>query len=265
MSGLDRVAEAFRNSRPVLMPYFTLGYPDIPTSMDIVIAIAESGADLLELGVPFSDPSADGPTIQRSTRVALEKGATVDKCLEAVVELRRRGVSQPFLLMGYFNSVLAHGVEEFTRDAASAGADGLIVPDVPSEEVDGLAGWAARARLALPQFVAPTSPPERIRKAAEKATGFLYMVSVEGKTGVRKELPSGLAAYASRVREATGLPRALGFGVSTPEQAGAVGRLVEGVIVGSAVVQAAENGAGPASSVSKFVKALRAGMDSARG
>lgn len=263
MTGLDRVARAFAHSRPALMPYYTLGYPDIPTSLDVVVAISKSGADLIELGIPFSDPLADGPTIQHSTQIALESGTTVGKCLDMVAELRRRAVGQPLLFMSYFNPVLAYGLNRFVTDAATAGIDGLILPDVPLEEADEVAPAARGAGLAMPQFVAPTSTPERIQRAAELATGFLYLVSVLGTTGARRELPPGLPDFAARVREATGLPRAVGFGVGTPQQARDVGRLVEGVIVGSAVIRSAE-AERPAASVVEFVKSLRDSLRQSR-
>lgn len=256
MSGLDHIERVFAARRPALMPYFTLGYPDIPTSLAIVQAIAESGADMLELGIPFSDPIADGPTIQRSTQVALEQGVTSGKCLEMVAELRQRGLPQPLLLMGYYNPMLAYGLERFARDAAAAGASGLIVPDLPPEEANEMRQAASDAGLALPQFVAPTSPPERIRLAAERATGFLYLVSVTGVTGARLALPPTLPEFAARVRSVTGLPRAVGFGVSTPEQVRAVGKFAEGVIVGSAVIRAVEDGRDPVEAVGGFVRGL---------
>ena len=193
--GLVRIADAFAaaraEGRAALMPYFTLGYPDADTSEAVIRAIAAAGADLIELGVPFSDPLADGPTIQRSTQVALEGGMTVARCLALTSRLREAGVSQALLLMGYVNPILAYGAARFVADAAAAGADGLIIPDLPPEEA--AAGGAGEIEaacaahgLALVYLAAPTSTDERVATLAARTTGFLYLVSVAGVTGARR-------------------------------------------------------------------------------
>jgi tryptophan synthase alpha chain len=241
--GRERIQAAFGAIRPrkraALMPYFTLGYPDRNTSLAVIEAIAPY-SDLIELGVPFSDPIADGPTIQRSTQVALENGMTTVGCLEALTELRRRGVSTPVLLMGYYNPVLAYGEAQYVRDAAEAGADGFIVPDLPPEEALTLESLASDAGLALIHFLAPTSQPARVTAVARRAAGFIYLVSLTGITGARAGLAQGLAEFVNRVRAETDVPLAVGFGISTPEQAAAVGELADGVIVGSALINAVE-------------------------
>ena len=219
-----------RHSRPAraegraaLMPYFTLGYPDIATSEAVVRAIAAAGADLIELGMPFSDPLADGPTIQHSTQVALEQGMTLTRGLALTSRLREAGVTQPLLLMGYVNPILAYGVSRYVADAEAAGADGFIVPDLPPEEAGELETACRAHGLALVFLLAPTSTPERIAAVVSHATGFVYLVSLAGVTGARDRLPPDLAAFVGRVRSATSLPLAVGFGIATPEHASAVG------------------------------------------
>jgi len=261
--GRARIAAAFeavrREQRAALMPYFTLGYPDRQTSLAIVTAIAQAGADLIELGIPFSDPLADGPTIQRSTQIALEAGANLAGCLEMVAELRRINVVQPLILMGYFNPILAYGLERFVAQAAEAGADGFIVPDLPPEEAGEMEAACRAHGLALVYLVAPTSTPNRLALAARRTSGFLYLVSLTGVTGVRASLPPDLRAFVARVRAQArpDLPLAVGFGISTPEQAAAVGGLVEGVIVGSALIEAVSGVTDPAAAAARFVAKLK--------
>lgn len=260
-AGAARITAAFararRQRRAALMPYFTLGYPDRDLSLAIVEAIAPY-SDLLELGVPFSDPLADGPTIQRSTQVSLEQGMTTAGCLELLRELRQRGVHTPAMLMGYYNPILAYGQERYVRDAQAAGADGFIVPDLPPEEGEDLAYLAEEAGLALIYFLAPTSNPERAANVVRRARGFIYLVSLTGVTGARQAVRDDLADFVNRVRAQTTVPLAVGFGISTPEQAAQVGRLADGVIVGSALinaVDAVENEKKPAAAA-EFVKTL---------
>lgn len=261
MSGLEHISSAFeaarREGRPALMPYFTLGYPTQSASVEIITAMARAGADLLELGVPFSDPLADGPTIQHSTQVALEGKTTVQRCLEMTAELRLKGVTQPLLLMGYYNPILSFGVSRFVEQAARLGADGLIVPDLPPEEAGELEAHCREHGLALVFLVAPTSTPERLRLVAAHSTGFLYLVSLTGVTGARHQVSSGLDGFVRGVRAVTSLPLAVGFGISTPEQARQVGRLADGVIVGSALIQAAGGSDHPAQAAGAFVEDLK--------
>ena len=253
---MNRIENAFRN-KPIFMPYFPLGYPDLATSIDVIEALAKNGADLIEVGLSFSDPLADGPVIQKATQVALENGITVRKSLEAVKELRQRGVDIPLVLMGYYNPMLAYGLERFICDAIAAGADGFIVPDLPIEESAEFesALSAAKAQtsgenrpstelrsaqdggLPLIQMLAPTSSTDRMEMIARNAKGFIYLVSVTGVTGERKSISEGLGALIQLVREHTSVPVCVGFGISTPEQAKQVGALADGVIVGSACVK----------------------------
>jgi tryptophan synthase alpha chain len=264
MNGIERIAAAFAavhaQGRAALMPYVTLGYPRRELSLDVVEAVATCGADLIELGVPFSDPLADGPTIQRSTQVALEEGMTLAGCLEMVAGLRGRGISTPFMLMGYVNPILAYGVRRFTADAAQAGADGVIVPDLPPEEAGELEQACRENGLVLVYLVPPTASLERIGLISARSNGFLYLVSLTGVTGARHELPADLARFIQRVRQVTRLPLAVGFGISTPEQARAVGSVADGVIVGSALIDVIGKAADPVRAAGDFVRALRQGI-----
>lgn len=265
MDGITHIKNTYSDlrsqGRAALMPYFTLGYPDRQTSLEIVTAIARSGADLIELGMPFSDPLADGPTIQYSTQTALEQGINLSACLELVANLRRRGVHQPLLLMGYYNPILAFGVERFAQEASRVGADGLIVPDLPLEEASELESACLGYGLALVHLLAPTSAPGRARQLAKHSRAFLYLVSLTGVTGARDSLQYGLAEFIQQVRLETDLPLAVGFGISTPEQARAVSQLADGVIVGSALVntvrRAVEAGNDPSQAAAQFVRELR--------
>ena len=195
-TGIECIAAAFAaaraEGRAALMPYFTAGFPDEATSEHVLVAVARAGADLIELGVPFSDPLADGPVIQHSTQVALERGITPAKAVALVHRLRDRDVTQPILLMGYTNPIEAYGPARYVREVATAGGDGLIVPDLPLEEAGELAGLCAEAGLALVYLAAPASPPERLERIASHTTGFLYLVSLSGVTGARAALPSDL-------------------------------------------------------------------------
>jgi len=239
MNGIERIKNAFVKNRPAFMPYSVLGYPDRLGGLATVQTLVEAGADLLELGVPFSDPLADGPTIQAATQKSLENGTTVKDCLAMVEELRRQGIETPALLMGYINPILAYGLASFVADAAVVGVDGLIVPDLPPEEAEELETACTEHGLALVYLLTPTSTLERIKLVAEKSQGFIYLVSLIGVTGARSELAPDLAEFVARVRAQTSTPLAVGFGIGTGEQARAVGQLVDGVIVGSALVKRA--------------------------
>lgn len=243
MSGLERIQAVFSGRRPAFMPYAVLGYPTPEATPAVVRALVEAGADLLELGVPFSDPLADGPTIQAATQQALQQGVTPARCIRMVAGLRAEGIDTPALLMGYVNPILAYGLAQFVADSAAAGVDGFIVPDLPPDAAQaGELEAACRAHgLALVYLLAPTSTPDRIDLVAAKAQGFIYLVSVTGVTGARESLPPGLPEFVQRVRARTGLPLAVGFGIGDGAQARAVGRAVgaDGVIVGSALVKRA--------------------------
>jgi len=251
---MNRIENAFKN-KPIFMPYFPLGYPDLLTSIDIIEALAKNGADLIEVGLSFSDPLADGPVIQQATQVALEKGITVKKSLEAVKELRNRGVTIPLILMGYYNPILAYGLEKFIRDAKEAGADGFIIPDLPMEEAEEFT--AVAGDLPLIQMLAPTSPDERMEAIARNAKGFIYLVSVTGVTGERREVSNDLGELINRVRKHTSAPVCVGFGIGTPEQAKQVGQLADGVIVGSACVKTIRKSMNPVETARQFAKEFK--------
>lgn len=260
-SGLTRIAAAFERARgqgrPALMPYFTAGFPDLKTSEAVLQAVAGAGADLIELGVPFSDPLADGPTIQHSTQIALEQGVTPGRCLELVARLRAQGVAQPIMLMGYVNPILAYGVERYIADAAAAGADGLIVPDLPVEEAGDVEAGCGAAGLALTYLATPNSTPARLKEIARRTTGFLYLVTLTGVTGARDALPAGLAEFVTRARQVATTPLAVGFGISRPEHVRAAGALADGVIVGSALIRAVAEANDPVGAAAAFTRALQ--------
>jgi tryptophan synthase alpha chain len=257
---LERLAELFARGHAALMPYFPLGFPDAQTSLEVIAALSEAGADAFELGLSFSDPLADGPVIQQATQVALEKGITVKRSLAMIAELRARGVTQPFLVMGYANLILAYGQERFVADAAAAGADGFIVPDLPPEEAGELDQLCQARGLGLIYFLAPTSTAERVQLVAGKARGFIYLVSITGITGARSQLAGGLSDFVGRIRQATVAPIAVGFGVSTPDQAREVSQIADGVIVGSALVQIVDRAADKPRAAAQFIRQLKASL-----
>ena len=266
MNRMNRIENAFKN-KPIFMPYFPLGYPDLDTSIEVIEALAKNGADLIEVGLSFSDPLADGPVIQKATQVALEKGITVKKSLQAVAELRRRAVDIPLVLMGYYNPMLAYGLEKFIHDAQEAGADGFIIPDLPMEEADEFksildGGRDASSRdLPLIQMLAPTTPNERMEKIARNAKGFIYLVSVTGVTGARTSISEGLGELITRVREHTSVPVCVGFGIGTPEQARQVSALADGVIVGSACVKTIGENENPVEAAKEFAQSFKEALE----
>ena len=252
----ENIATAFSRAsgtqKAALMPYYTLGYPDAETSLDIVESIAPF-SDLVELGVPFSDPIADGPTIQRSTQRALEAGITTSICLDMVSELRSRGVKVPILMMGYYNPVLAFGENRYAAALSDAGADGLIVP----EESGNLRKRCLESGVALINFLASTSNEKRIKLVIEGASGFIYMVSVTGVTGARRRVSSELSKFVSSIKSQTDIPVAVGFGISTPEQASSIGEYADGVIVGSALINAVDGAEDKPATAAGFVAKLQ--------
>lgn len=264
---MTRVGRAFAKAkasgRAALVVFVEAGDPDLATTRRLLPALAESGADVLELGIPFSDPLADGPAIQRASERALASGATLSGALGLVGELRAAGLAAPVVIFSYANPILAMGEAEFAHRAAEAGADGVLVTDLPPEEGRGFASILKSAKLDPVYLVAPTSSDERIRRAGSLSRGFLYVVSRAGVTGARSELPEGIAALVGRARKsAPRLPLAVGFGLSTPEQVRRVAALADGVVVGSAVVAemeaAAREGRDPVEAGAGLVRALAA-------
>jgi tryptophan synthase alpha chain len=244
-----------------------MGYPKLESALELVPALVQGGADLIELGVPYSDPLADGATIQAASQRALENGMSLALCLEQVAALRRTGVAIPLLLMGYYNPILQMGVQAFVERARAAGVDGLIVPDLPPEEADELQGALRESDIDLIFLLAPSSDDTRVRRVTAQASGFLYLVSLVGVTGARDRLPPELEDFIERVRRASDLPLAVGFGIGTPAQAQRVAAAADGVIVGSALIRAVGNahasGQSPAQAAGAFVASLRAGIDDA--
>lgn len=261
-TGVERIAAAFETAREegraALMPYMVGGFPNHQASLAVAAAYAENGADLVELGVPFSDPLADGPTIHAAATRALKAGATLDSVLEVCASVSER---VPVVLMVYSNMALAGGgVEEFARRAAGAGAAGAIVPDLPLDEAEEARAAFDEAGLALVPLLAPTTAPERLARICAAARGFVYAVSTVGTTGERDELPAGLAEQVSAARSASAVPVVVGFGIGTPEQVAQVGELADGVIVGSRLVRAADEAGtaeAAAGAVGEFLRAAR--------
>lgn len=243
MTGVERIravfARAKQEHRAVFMPYHAMGYPSRAATLAIIQALGDAGGELFEIGIPHSDPLADGPTIQTATYTALTQGTTVRDCLAMVRELRGQGMTQPFCAMTYYNPLFSYGVARFVQDAADAGIDGLIIPDLPPEEAAELEEGCRAAGLATIYLLAPTSTDERIRYVASHCTGFIYLVSVTGITGARTAMPLDLTDFVARVRRRSDLPLAVGFGIGTGAQAAAVAATADGVIVGSALVKAA--------------------------
>lgn len=265
-SRLDATFAALRARRErALVPYFTAGDPSIATTRQLVVEAARRGADVIELGIPFSDPLADGPVIQRATQRALAAGVTLPRVLELVREMRGE-VSVPLVFLTYYNPILAFGLKAFCRTAVEAGIDGVIVADLPPEEAGPLQVEAEPAGLDLVHLVAPTSTPERMRRIARASQGFIYMVSLTGVTGERAALAPELSQQLRALRAITTKPICVGFGISTPAQAREVGRVADGVIVGSAIVRLVEqHGATPdlLARVGDFIAALKAPLRAA--
>ncbi len=236
---IDTTLAALRDTgRSALVPFVTVGYPDVPTSVALARAVLESGADMLELGIPFSDPLADGATIQKTSAHALRQGVNVSASLDALSELRLNGVDAPLIFMGYLNPFLSYGMERFAEDAAAAQLDGIIVPDLPAEESAPFADLLDENGIYLIPLLAPTSSDTRIERACSRARGFVYCVSLTGVTGARAELGAGAEALVRRVRRFTDLPLIVGFGVSSPEHVRSIGRFADGAVVASALMDA---------------------------
>jgi len=261
---IDRIHHAFAAARAeqrgALMPYVTAGDPDLTASRAILEAIERAGADLVEFGIPYSDPLADGPVIQQAAQRALKAGTTLAGVLELIRGFRADGHELPLVIMTCYNPILQYGPERFATDLAQAGGDGVLITDLPPAESEPWVALAAAHRLGTVFLVAPTTPPERVHLATEKASGFVYAVARAGVTGARAELPADLAQLIAHIRAQTDLPVAVGFGVSTPEHVRQVWKLADGAIVGSALVQTIGEHAGSpelAQRVEEFVRGLR--------
>jgi len=234
VTGSERLRAAFRNEQVALIPYLTGGYPTLEGAREVGESYVEAGADVVEIGVPFSDPLADGPTIQDTATRALQNGADLDYCLELASGFSDR---VPVVFLLYYNVIFARGVEEFLNEAAAVGVSGLVIPDLPVDEAGGIAGQAAEAGVAFCPLVAPTSTDERLARVGELTSGFVYCVSVAGVTGVRDALPPGAVDLLRRARARTAAPVALGFGIGSPEAAIEAAAESDGIIIGSKLMR----------------------------
>lgn len=257
---MNKIDAVFKSGRKALIAYVTTGYPNIEATLKVVPLLADNGADIIELGIPFSDPLADGATIQKASFSALENGITPRLCLEIAGQLKQK-VSTPLVFMSYFNPIFSYSVDRFCQACARNGIDGLIIPDLPPEEGSGLEEATQQFGLNLIYLLAPTSTAERIKLVAERSRGFIYLVSVTGVTGSRNSLPPDLGQFVSRVRKVATQPLCVGFGISTPEQAKQVARMADGVIVGSRIIRLMEE-RNSLALIANFVKELRTALDS---
>jgi tryptophan synthase alpha chain len=257
---MSKIASAFSPpGHKALIAYVTVGYPTIEATLKVVPLLAENGCDIIELGIPFSDPLADGVTIQKSSFHALQNGVTPQLCLELAGQLSQK-VEIPLVFMTYYNPVLKYGLDNFSTACADAGISGIIIPDLPPDEGSDLEAISQGQGLDLIYLLAPTSTEERIRLAAGRSRGFIYLVSVTGVTGARDRVPADLKAFVSRVRKLATQPLCVGFGISTPEQAGQIARIADGVIVGSRIIQLMEKD-DDFSPVAGLVRGLREAVD----
>ena len=236
MNRIDRTFKILKNrGQAALIPFIVAGDPDLETTEALVLKMAESGADIIELGVPFSDPIADGPIIQAASQRALQNGVNLRDIFRLTERLK--GIDIPLVLMTYFNPVFCFGLKDFAEGCQKSGVDGVIIPDLPPEEAESWIQEARRMGIDTIFLVAPTSPPERIRLVSRCSRGFIYYVSVTGITGTRENLPGELQIPVKRIKEISQKPVAVGFGISTPEQAKTVSRFADGVIIGSAIIK----------------------------
>jgi tryptophan synthase alpha chain len=265
MGRIEATFDRLRNAgEKGLIPFITAGDPDLSTTEELIHALVGAGADIIELGVPFSDPMADGPVIQAASERALAAGASLSGILQAVRNVRRH-TNVPIVLMGYYNPIFYYGPQRFAVDAAAAGIDGILLVDLPPEEAGEIQGFLQEADLALITLIAPTTPPDRMARLAAAAEGFLYYVSMTGVTGVAQVDAGAIERQVSILREESPVPVAVGFGISSPADAGAVGRFADAVVVGSAMVRIIADFASSPDllpRISEFTRALKAGLRS---
>ena len=253
MSAISNVFKKLRKTdKKAFIPYIMAGDPSLEATKKFVHDLEEAGADIIELGVPFTDPVADGPTIQRASERALQQGVTLRKVLKLVEEIRQQS-QIPLILMTYYNPVFKYGIEELVREAVRVGVDGMIIPDLIPDEADELKGFTTKYKLDTIFMLAPTSTEERIRKVAKASTGFIYYVSITGITGAEILIGKTMKDTLSRIQSITGKPVAVGFGISRPEEASAAANLADGIIVGSAIVRLIAEGR----DIKNFAKSLR--------
>ncbi len=256
---MSRIKSVFKPGHKALIAYLSVGYPSLETTYEAASVLADNGFDIIELGIPFSDPLADGATIQKASYQALQQGITPHICLEAAAKLRQR-IATPLVFMSYYNPILSFGLEAFCRASTKAGVDGIIIPDLPPEEGTELEASTNKHKLDLIYLLAPTSNEERTSLVAKKSRGFIYLVSLTGVTGAREALPAGLEEFVNRVRQKAKQPLCIGFGVSNPEQAQRVAKIADGVIVGSRLIQLIEQDA-TLTSLKSFAKSMREALN----
>ncbi|MFO8143490.1 MAG: tryptophan synthase subunit alpha [Dehalococcoidales bacterium] len=237
---MSNISAVFKSGHKALVPYITVGYPDIETTIEAAVLLARSGCDIIELGIPFSDPLADGATIQKASYHALKNGVNLEKCLETARNISDRIKNTPLVFMGYYNPILQYGLKEFCHSAKYAGVDGLIIPDLPPEEGVELEEQTRGRGMVLIYLLSPASSDRRISMVVSKGNGFIYLVSITGVTGARENLPQELEEFVGRVRAKTELPLCVGFGISSSEQARRVAKVADGIIVGSRIIQLIE-------------------------
>ncbi|MBN4064467.1 tryptophan synthase subunit alpha [Dehalococcoides mccartyi] len=258
----DRIRDAFEKAktegRIALLPYVTVGFPEMGLTTDIVRSLVEAGADVIELGIPFSDPLGDGPTIQASGHRALQNGVTPTYCFEALKEIRSAGIDVPILFMGYYNTILNMGLDEYCAAGVEAGLDGIIAADLPAAEAGPLQDACDRAGIALVPLIAITSTDHAIEYACKRAKGFVYCISVLGVTGARTTMSTRVEGLARNVRQYTDLPIAIGFGISNSDHVAEVAKFSDGAVVGSQVINALADGDpdGAADRVGTYIKSL---------
>ena len=262
---MSRIDDRFKslNGKKALVAFFTAGDPDLSASKDIFSVIEKAGADIIELGVPFSDPLADGPVIQASAHRSLQNGTTLGKIIELVKDIRSQS-QLPIVLMSSFNPVFVYGQAKFVEDAVNAGADGIILPDLPPEEADKFLGFANAKSLDTIFLLAPTSTPDRIQMVGEASKGFIYYVSLTGTTGTKEALAKNLEEKVSAIKNEVKLPVLVGFGISGPEQAKEAGQCSDGVIIGSAIVKLIESHSDPVErdkKITEFISSIKTALN----
>lgn len=257
---MSQITSVFKSGYKALIAYITAGYPDYKATAKIAATLAECGCDIIELGIPFSDPMADGATIQKASYQALQQGITPQACLEIAADIRKK-IATPLIFMTYYNPVLNYGLKAFCRSCVKAGINGLIVPDLPPEEGLELEKITRKDNIDLIYLLAPTSTDERITVVAARSRGFIYLVSLTGVTGTRNTLSPELESFVKRVKEKAGLPLCVGFGISTPEHARRVAAIADGVIIGSRLIQLIEEDE-TLTSLKTFVTSLRKVLNS---
>lgn len=258
MSRIDSVFT--RRNHKALIAYITVGYPSIAATIEIARNLARNGCDIIELGIPFSDPLADGATIQKASFQAISNGVNINKCFEVVRKLRKQ-VNQPIVFMSYFNPILNYGLKEFSLECARNGIDGIIIPDLPPDESIDLESQLRKYKIDVIYLLAPNCTEERIRIVSLRSRGFIYLTSIVGLTGAREALSPELETFVSRVREITRQPLCIGFGISSSEQARKAARIANGVIIGSKILQLIEEKDGISTRLPAFITEVRHTLD----